>query len=120
MALLAGGCAQTIETEEPRAEPAGIEQARDRYVRCVRAHAEKSATNPAGAEDIAVAAHASCWSDWDAYRQAVNSGYTRDARSREENQLGSDKADAHLRQFELETRRGVVQSIVERTLTKKP
>jgi hypothetical protein len=95
-------------------------QARESYVGCITAEAEKDASNPAGAEDIAVAAHGRCWARWDAYRQAANTSFASGARTREERQLAHDKADAHLRQFELETRRGVVDGIVQRTLTRKP
>ena len=92
---------------------------RETYVRCINAEAEKDAASPTGAEDIAVAAHARCWGSWDAYRHAAITSFANGARTREERQLAHDKADAHLRQLELETRRGVVDAIVQRTLTRK-
>jgi hypothetical protein len=113
---LACGCAPLRDRDD---SGEAMNQARERYVDCVGAEAEKDAANPAGAEDIAVAAHARCWTSWDAYRQTTYRSFTADARTRDERQLANDKADAHLRQFELETRRGVVDRIVERTLTKK-
>jgi hypothetical protein len=119
-AAFVAGCAQTGGIGQREAQPAGLSQARDRYVTCVTTEAEKDAANPAGAEDIAVAAHARCWSTWDAYREAMDSGFARDARTREEKQFAHDKADAQLRQLEIETRRSVVDAIVQRTLTKKP
>ena len=77
------------------------------------------AANPAGAEDIAGAAHGRCWARWDAYRQATNSTFAGAARTPDERQLAHDKADAHLRQLELETRKSVVDLIVQRTLEQK-
>ena len=117
-AVLACGCAPFGTTGD--ADPAPLVKARDNYVTCVNAEAEKGAANPAGAEDIAVAAHGRCWAAWDAYRQATAASYADSARTREERQLAQDKADAHLRQFEQETRRGIVDGIVQRTFTKKP
>ena len=117
-AALVWGCAAPGTTSDT--EPAALVQAREAYVRCVNAQAEKDAANPAGAEDIAIAAHGRCWSSWDAYRQTAIESFAGGARTREERQLAHDKADAHLRQFELETRRGVVDGIVQRTLTRKP
>ena len=119
-AALAGGCADLGGTRDTDTESAALVQARETYVRCINTEAEKDASNPAGAEDIAVAAHGRCWTSWDAYRKAANTIFAADARTREERQLAHDKADAHLRQFEQETRRGVVDGIVQRTLTRKP
>lgn len=113
------GCAELGTVPDSDAEPASLVQTRETYVRCVNAQAEKDAANPAGAEDIAVAAHGRCWASWDAYRQAATRSFAAGAGTREERQLAHDKADAHLRQFELETRRGVVDAIVQRTLTQK-
>ena len=118
LAALACGCAELGPTRD--ADPAALATARDTYVTCVNAEAEKGASNPAGAEDIAVAAHGRCWASWDAYRRATAASYAEAARTREERQLANDKTDAHLRQFEQETRRSLVDGIVQRTLTKKP
>jgi hypothetical protein len=41
---------------------------------------------------------------------------SRRSETRPEAHLASDKGDAHLRQFQLETPRGVIDSVVERTL----
>src|SRR5690349_17199116 len=57
-AALAGGCATVPDTD---AEPAALVQARETYVGCVNAEAEKEASGAAGAEDIALAAHGRCW-----------------------------------------------------------
>jgi hypothetical protein len=114
--MLACGCAPLRDSDAPGE---ALAQARERYVDCVGAEAEKDTANPAGAEDIAVTAHARCWPSWDAYRQSTYRAFTADARTRDERQLANDKADAHLRQLEIETRRGVVDRIVERTLTRK-
>jgi hypothetical protein len=113
---LACGCARLGETRDAQS----LNQARERYVDCVNAEAEKDAASPAGAEDIAVAAHARCWGSWDAYREATNTAFAGQARTRDERQLAHDKADAHLRELERETRRSVMDRIVERTLTKRP
>jgi hypothetical protein len=118
-AALVCGCADLGTAPGEDADPAALVQARETYVRCINAEAEKDAANPAGAEDIAVAAHARCWGSWDAYRHAAITSFANGARTREERQLAHDKADAHLRQLELETRRGVVDAIVQRTLTRK-
>ena len=95
-----------------------MNRAGERYTACVTAEAEKDVKNPAGVEDIAVAAHARCWTHWDAYREATNSTYRATATTREEKQLAHDRADAHLRQFERETRRSVMDHLVERTFAK--
>jgi hypothetical protein len=116
---LACGCAPLSESGDPQ-DDGRLKQARERYVECVGAQVEKDAASPAGAEDIAVAAHARCYTSWEAYRRATETALARDARSPEERQLAHDRADAELRQVELETRRGVVDRIVERTLKKKP
>ena len=113
---IACGCAQVGPSDSDLAR---VDQARERYVGCVVAEAEKHAANPAGAEDIAVAAQGRCWANWDAYRQATYATFAEGARTPDERQLAHDKADAQLRQVELETRRSVVDRIVERTLTQK-
>ena len=118
--LLAAGCAQIDSSREPEGENANLRQAREAYVQCVNAEAEKDAGSPAGAEDIAVAAQARCWSRWDAFRQTMTTTFASGAHTRDEQQLAHDKADAELRQFEIETRRSVVDRIVQRTLTHKP
>jgi hypothetical protein len=115
---LADGCAPLAVSDDPLGE-AGVKQARERYVECVRAQAEKDTASPASAEDIAVAAHARCWASWDRFREATRTALARDAKTPEERQLAQDRTDAELRQAELETRRGVVDRIVQRTLDKK-
>ena len=116
--LLSCSCAQT-PTVPDEEDPGGrMSRAADSYTSCVAAEAEKDVANPANAEDIAVAAHGRCWTAWDAYRDAARSTFSAKARSREEMQLAHDRTDAHLRQFERETRRSVVDRLVERTLTK--
>jgi hypothetical protein len=72
--------------------------------------------NPTGAEDIATAAHGRCWTDWSAYRDATNASFSHGARNRDEMQFAHDKAEAHLRQFEREARRAVVDAVVARSL----
>lgn len=114
---LASGCASMRDADE--SGDGRLQQARERYVECVTAEAEKDASSPAGAEDIAVAAHARCFARWDAYRRATYASFAAGAHTGGERQLAHDKADAQLRQFEIETRRGVVDGIVQRTLTKK-
>jgi hypothetical protein len=120
MAALAFACGCASLSDTDATTSAELQPARDRYTACVGAEAEKDAGNPAGAEDIAVAAHARCWSRWDALRRATYVSFAAGARTPEERQLANDKADAELRQLEIETRRGVVDRIVQRTLTKKP
>jgi hypothetical protein len=116
--VAAAGCAQTPDSDEGvyalRMNAAG-----DAYTACVSGEAEKDAMNPAGVEDIAVAAHGRCWSRWDAYRDATSKAYSAGAKTRDEKQFAHDRTDAHLRQFERETRRYVMDRMVERTLTKK-
>lgn len=96
-----------------------MKSASDAYTACAMAEAEKDMINPAGVEDIAVAAHGRCWARWDAYREATNTTYFANAATREEMQLAHDKVDAHLRQFELETRRSLMDRMIEHTLTRK-
>jgi hypothetical protein len=118
-AVAAGGCAGTPESDDAAPYAQRMKTAGEAYVGCVYAEAEKDAANPVGVEDIAVAAHGRCWTAWDAYRDATNAAYSAGVSTREEKQLAHDRTDAHLRQFERETRRGVVDRIVEQTLTKK-
>ena len=112
VALVAAGCAQL----QPADESARMNARGERYVACVTQEAENNLKNPAGAEDIAIAAHARCWSAWDAYRAATSTSFLQGATTDAEVQLARDKADAHLRQFELETRRMIVDRMVERNL----
>jgi hypothetical protein len=116
---LATGCASTVDSFETGPYAQRMKTAGESYVTCVYAQAEKDAANPVGVEDIAVAAHGRCWTEWDAYRDATNTAFSAGASTRDEKQFAHDRTDAHLRQFERETRRGVVDRLVERTLTKK-
>ena len=116
--VLAAGCAQ-IPQEDP-AYAARMKEAGEAYQACLTREAEKDMKNPAGAEDIATAAHGRCWSAWDRYRQATNENFAHNARSRDEKQFAQDKAEAHLRQYEREARRGVVDTVVERALKPRP
>ena len=107
VALIACACAQL---SEDRANIAG-----NRYLACVNAAADRRIGNVAGAEDIATAAHGECWSDWKAYRDETETSFLSRARTAEEAQLAHDKADAHLRQFEFESRRAIMSRVVQRT-----
>ena len=112
--VLAAGCA-----EMPREDPAyaaRMKDAGEAYQACLTREAEKDMKNPAGAEDIATAAHGRCWSVWEAYRAATNANFSYGARTAEERQFAGDRAEAHVRQFEREARRGVVDTVVERSL----
>ena len=115
-ALAAASCAPVQPAGDATAYADRMNASGQRYVACVTAEAEKEANSPAGAEDIAVAAHARCWLAWEAYRKATAVSYLEGATTREELQLAQDKADAHLRQFERETRRTLVERVVERSL----
>ena len=103
---------------DPDSEPHAIhmKQAGERYLACMSSEAERNIKNPAGAEDIALAAHGRCWTEWDAYRDATNTSFTHNKTSREERQYARDKAEAHLRQFERESRRFVVDMVVQRNM----
>lgn len=85
----------------------------ERYTACITAEAKKDVKNPARAEDIAIAAHGRCWAQWEAYRTATSVNFTRGTRSPEEPQYARDKSEAHLRQFELEARRSLVDWVVQ-------
>ena len=113
-ALVAGGCAQLQPGDAGYA--ARMNARGDRYIACVTREADTNVKNPAAAEDIAIAAHARCYSAWDAYRTATSTTFLQGARTDAEAQLARDKTDAHLRQFELETRRMIVDRMVERNL----
>jgi hypothetical protein len=117
--VAAAGCAQTPDSGEAGVYAERMKAAGDAYTACVTGEAEKDAMNPAGVEDIAVAAHGRCWSRWDAYRDATSKAYSAGATTRDEKQFAHDRTDAHLRQFERETRRYVMDRMVERALTKK-
>ena len=112
-------CAQLPATSDTAQHDAVNKPLGDRYLSCVSREAEKEMKNPAGAEDIAAAAHGRCWTLWEAYSKATRDSFVRDAQSSAEIQLAQDKADAHLRQFEREARQGVVNSVVQRTLKPK-
>jgi len=91
-----------------------MQEAAAAYTDCVAREAEKHVKNPAGAEDIAVAAHGRCWSAWEAYRDASRINFFHAVRTAEEKQLAGDRLEAHLRGFELETRRAVVDDVIQR------
>ena len=114
--LLSCACARTQMAPEDSAAGARMKQAEERYTSCVAGEAEKDVGNPAGVEDIAVAAHGRCWAVWDAYRQATTATYSANAQTREEKQLAHDRIDAHLRQFERDTRRSIMDGLVARSL----
>jgi hypothetical protein len=115
-ALTAASCTQLPSSDDAGSYAARMNASGARYTACVTAEAEKDAKNSASAEDIAVAAHGRCWSDWDHYRAATNASFLQGATTRAEVQLARDKADAHLRQFERENRRELVDRIAERSL----
>lgn len=112
--LVASGCA-----ELPRQSPehaARMQQAGDAYTGCLAQQANADANRTAPAEEVALAAHGYCWPAWDAYRESVRSNFFFDARTPEEKQLANDRSVAHLRDFEDEARRALVDSMIERTL----
>ena len=113
-AVLAG-CAQTPPGESP-VHQARMKEAGDAYLTCLSREAEKDMKNPAGAEDIAAAAHGRCWSAWSSYKDAAGASFSHNARTSEEKQFAHDRAEAHLRDFEREARRSVVDSVAERSL----
>ena len=110
----ATGCVQF--PADNHAYAARMAESGDRYVACVTAEAKKDMKSPAASEDIAVAAHGRCWATWNAYRRATNASFTAGAVTPEQLQYGADKADAHLRQFELETRRIVMEGVAQSVL----
>ena len=114
--LVTAGCAQLQPGAESPAYAARMKDAGDAYLACVTRESEKDMKNPTGAEDIATAAHGRCWSDWEVYREATNASFASNARTQEERQFAHDKAEAHLRQFEREARRAVVDAVVARSL----
>jgi hypothetical protein len=93
-----------------------MQQAGDAYAGCLAQHANADVKSTAPAEELALAAHGSCWPVWDAYRESVRSNFFFDARTPEEKQLANDRTVAHLRDFEQEARRGLIDSMIERTL----
>jgi hypothetical protein len=120
LCLLAAGCAQLQTGAESPAYAARMKEAGDAYLACVTRESEKDMKNPTGAEDIATAAHGRCWGDWETYREATNASYASNARTQEQRQFAHDKAEAHLRQFEREARRAVVDAVVARSLGGAP
>jgi hypothetical protein len=118
-ALALPGCARMDLSPEPEDQGARMKHAAQAYTDCVTRAAERNMQNPLGAEDIAVAAHAQCWTEWDGYRVATRATFFDGAGTRDELQMAGDKTDAHLRQFERDTRRSLVDYIVERTLSKR-
>ena len=116
VAFAAAACAPVEPLRESPEYAARMRAAGDAYLACIAGEAEKDMKNPAGAEDIATAAHGRCWSLWEAYRKATAESYSLNARTPEERQLAHDKAGAHLRQFEQDARRGIVDTVAERSL----
>jgi hypothetical protein len=114
--LVLAACAQIGPSPGDDDSQVRLSDARTRYVDCLHAAAERNVQSPAGAEDIANAAHARCWSEWDTYRTAAYETFAEHARTREEKQFAHDKALAHLRRVEQEARRSVVNVVVERNL----
>lgn len=120
--LIVCACAAALAacaSPRPRESPLYAErmtEAGDRYTACITAEAEKDMKSPARAEDIAVAAHGRCWAQWEAYRTATSVNYTHGANTPEQLQYARDRSDAHLRQFEQEARRSIVDSVVQRNL----
>lgn len=108
--FLAALCAACTSLDERRANVAG-----NRYLSCLHSAADEYVDTPTGAEQIASAAHSRCWAEWDAYRAETQSHYTAAARTPEEQQLARDKADAYLREFETDARKGVMSRVVQRT-----
>lgn len=115
--IAVAGCAVSPPEYDANADHAvRMKDAGDRYVACMSVEAEKQIGNPAGADEIALAAHGRCWTEWEGYRNATNLSFVEGAKSRDERQLARDKAEAHLRQFERESRSTVVDLVVNRTL----
>lgn len=110
-----GACARTPPGESP-AYAARMADAGDRYTACITGEAEKNMKNPARAEDIAVAAHGRCWTAWEAYREAVNSRFMHGARTPGEMQFARDRSEGHLREFEREARRSLMDSVIQRNM----
>ena len=113
--VMAAGCAQFPFRESPE-HVARMRAAGEAYLACLAREAEKDPQSPASAEDMASAAHARCWTAWEVYRSAANANYIHNARTPDEKQYARDRAEAHLREFELEARRTLVDSTIERTL----
>ena len=113
---LAAGCAPIRPLDEPSAQAARREQAGAEYTACLAREAELNMKNPAGAEDIAAAAHGRCWTAWEAYREATRESFHSGARTPEERQFAPDKMEAHLRDVERDARRGVIDAVVQRSL----
>ena len=116
--LLTCACAPMAIGPEDAAGDERMKQAAERYTTCISDEAEKEVGNPAGVEDIAVAAHDRCWAAWEAYRSATSVAYNANAQTRQEKQLAHDRVDAHLRQFERDTRRAIMDRLVQRAMTK--
>jgi hypothetical protein len=93
-----------------------MSEAGEHYTACITAQAEKDMKSPTRAEDIAVAAHGRCWAQWEAYRKATSVNFTHGASTPEQLQYARDRSEAHLRQFEQEARRSLVDSVVQRNM----
>jgi hypothetical protein len=113
-------CASLDQSDDRDRYAERMKPAADAYTACVVREVEKDAKNAAGAEDIAIAAHGRCWAEWEAYRKVALGTYSAGASTRDERQFAADKTEAHLRQFERETRQAAVSRIVESSLTRKP
>ena len=122
LSVLAAGCAQLAHDGGQSSYAERMKESGDLYLACVTREAEKDMKNPTSAENIATAAHGRCWTEWESYGAATRANFGRDAVTSPEMQFAQDRSEGHLRQFERETRRGVVDTIVARILknTSKP
>src|SRR5687768_3184300 len=88
---LTTACAPLRPLEETATDAERREKAGAEYTACVTREAEQNMKNPAGAEDIALAAHGRCWPAWEAYREVTRESFLAGARSAGERQLAQDK-----------------------------
>lgn len=112
IAFVAGGCAHALHDRHADR----MQGAADRYLACLSAEAEKEVTNPASSEEIALRAQGRCWEAWEAYKNATRLSFALGAVTPEEQQLAADKTDAHLRQFDQQARRKIMDAVADRSL----
>ncbi len=114
VAILAG-CA----TVEDRGFTTGEASAkvRQQYQACLFAASDKMSKAPASADEITAYAEGECRSRYLSYADAVRAEFAAGADSSAQKQYAYDKADAHLRQMLVETRRILSDRISLQSLT---
>jgi hypothetical protein len=117
LVLLLTGCASIEEREFTAGEASA--KVRQQYHACLFAAADKISKTPTSAEDITAYAEGECRTVYLSYADTLKAEFSAGAGNAAEKQYAHDKADAHLRQMQLETRQVLINRIGLQSLTGK-